>query len=107
MIMSLARFLILVFIIAALLPAGREMLDGLMRELSSTKHRPQRTSRRIRDGGVALPGETPVLSLHYMEGSIMQQFKRLSAFLGVALLATLLGCAATATREGTGEYVDD
>jgi osmotically-inducible protein OsmY len=29
------------------------------------------------------------------------------AFVLVALLATLLGCAGTATKEGTGEYVDD
>jgi len=37
----------------------------------------------------------------------MQQFKRYSVFFGAVLLAAVLGCAATATREGTGEYVDD
>jgi len=37
----------------------------------------------------------------------MQQFKRISAFFGAVLLASILGCAATSTREGTGEYVDD
>jgi hyperosmotically inducible protein len=42
-----------------------------------------------------------------MESSIMQQFKRISAFFGAVLLASILGCAATSTREGTGEYVDD
>jgi osmotically-inducible protein OsmY len=42
-----------------------------------------------------------------MESSIMQQPKRLSAFFGAVLLAGILGCAATSTREGTGEYVDD
>jgi hyperosmotically inducible protein len=42
-----------------------------------------------------------------MESSIMQQFKRFSALFSAVLLTTVLGCAATATREGTGEYVDD
>ena len=37
----------------------------------------------------------------------MQRFTRFSALFGAVLLATALGCAATATREGTGEYVDD
>jgi osmotically-inducible protein OsmY len=37
----------------------------------------------------------------------MQQFKRLLALFSAVLLTTVLGCAATATREGTGEYVDD
>ena len=37
----------------------------------------------------------------------MQRFERFSAFFSAFLLATALGCAATATREGTGEYVDD
>lgn len=38
---------------------------------------------------------------------MMQQLKRVSAFFSVVLLASILGCAATSTREGTGEYVDD
>jgi osmotically-inducible protein OsmY len=42
-----------------------------------------------------------------MESSIMQQFKRFSAFFGIVLLAGMLGCAATSKKEGTGEYVDD
>jgi osmotically-inducible protein OsmY len=37
----------------------------------------------------------------------MQQLKRLFAFFGVVVLAGILGCAATSTSEGTGEYVDD
>jgi osmotically-inducible protein OsmY len=37
----------------------------------------------------------------------MTFFKRLSLFCLTVLLATALGCAATSTREGTGEYVDD
>lgn len=37
----------------------------------------------------------------------MQQLRRFSAFFGVVVLAGILGCAATSTREGTGEYVDD
>jgi osmotically-inducible protein OsmY len=42
-----------------------------------------------------------------MESSIMKQLKRFSTFFGVVLLAGMLGCAATAKKEGTGEYVDD
>ncbi|MGA8048633.1 MAG: BON domain-containing protein [Burkholderiales bacterium] len=37
----------------------------------------------------------------------MQQLKRLSAFFLAVTLLTMLGCASTAQREGTGEYVDD
>lgn len=37
----------------------------------------------------------------------MQPSKRLFAFFGAVLLATILGCAPTATRQGTGGYVDD
>ena len=37
----------------------------------------------------------------------MEKFKRFSALFSAVLLTTVLGCAATATREGTGEYVDD
>ncbi len=37
----------------------------------------------------------------------MNAFKRTSALIIAATLATMLGCAPTATREGTGEYVDD
>jgi len=37
----------------------------------------------------------------------MKQLKTFSAFFGVVLLTSILGCAATSTREGTGEYVDD
>ncbi len=33
--------------------------------------------------------------------------KRFSAVVGALLLASLLGCAGTATTSGTGEYVDD
>ena len=37
----------------------------------------------------------------------MKLLKRISAvFLGV-MLVTILGCAGTSTKEGTGEYVDD
>jgi osmotically-inducible protein OsmY len=42
-----------------------------------------------------------------MESLIMKHLKSISAvFLGV-VLATVLGCAPTPTKEGTGEYVDD
>lgn len=37
----------------------------------------------------------------------MQQLKRVSAFFLVAAAALLMGCAGSATKEGTGEYVDD
>ena len=37
----------------------------------------------------------------------MKSFKRISALIIAATLATMLGCASTATSEGTGEYVDD
>lgn len=37
----------------------------------------------------------------------MQRLKCFSAFFSVVLLTTVLGCAPTPTREGTGEYVDD
>jgi len=36
-----------------------------------------------------------------------QQLKRLSTFFLLLTLASFIGCASTATREGTGEYVDD
>ena len=37
----------------------------------------------------------------------MTRSKRYSAFLLMLVLASFMGCAATQTREGTGEYVDD
>lgn len=37
----------------------------------------------------------------------MLRLKRFSAFFIAVLLASMLGCASTSTREGTGEYVDD
>lgn len=37
----------------------------------------------------------------------MQQRKRFSAFFFAVLLVSMLGCASTSTKEGTGEYVDD
>ena len=33
--------------------------------------------------------------------------RKLASLAGIALMATALGCASTATSEGTGEYVDD
>src|SRR5207237_5517505 len=42
-----------------------------------------------------------------LTGPVMQRLKSLSTlFCGLVLLASL-GCAATRTHEGTGEYVDD
>lgn len=37
----------------------------------------------------------------------MLQLKRLSAIFFSIMLLTALGCASTATHEGTGQYVDD
>lgn len=37
----------------------------------------------------------------------MKQLKSISAVFLAVLLATVLGCAPTPTRESTGEYVDD
>jgi len=37
----------------------------------------------------------------------MRLFNRFAVFLFLILLASLLGCAATAKHEGTGEYIDD
>ena len=37
----------------------------------------------------------------------MQSVKRVSTFLVLAAAAFMIGCAGTATKEGTGEYVDD
>ena len=37
----------------------------------------------------------------------MTQFKRFSTFFFAAMLAFLVGCAATSKQEGTGEYFDD
>jgi osmotically-inducible protein OsmY len=43
----------------------------------------------------------------HLENSIMLQLKRLSALFLAVVLVSMLGCASTAQREGTGEYVDD
>ena len=37
----------------------------------------------------------------------MQQLKHFSAFFLAVLLMSMLGCAGTPQREGTGEFVDD
>lgn len=37
----------------------------------------------------------------------MTASNRIAAFGGAILLATMLGCGSSPTREGTGEYVDD
>ena len=37
----------------------------------------------------------------------MKQFKLLLSFMWVAIFAVMLGCASTAKKEGTGEYIDD
>ena len=37
----------------------------------------------------------------------MQTIKRATAFFFAMVLASILGCASTPQREGTGEYVDD
>ena len=37
----------------------------------------------------------------------MHLTRKILGFIAAFLLATMLGCASTATSEGTGEYVDD
>jgi osmotically-inducible protein OsmY len=37
----------------------------------------------------------------------MKSLNRIAALFFAIVLATLMGCASTATQEGTGEYVDD
>ncbi len=37
----------------------------------------------------------------------MKQFKILSALVLALTCATMIGCASTATKSGTGEYIDD
>ncbi len=37
----------------------------------------------------------------------MKQLKRLFTLLAAVALMAMVGCASTATQEGTGEYVDD
>ena len=37
----------------------------------------------------------------------MKPFNLFGSFFLVILLASFLGCASTATKEGTGEYIDD
>jgi hypothetical protein len=45
--------------------------------------------------------------LRLQEQIVMSQWKRLSAFLLALALASVLGCAATETKQSTGEYIDD
>jgi osmotically-inducible protein OsmY len=37
----------------------------------------------------------------------MKSFNRVATFFFAVVFAVLMGCASTATQEGTGEYVDD
>jgi osmotically-inducible protein OsmY len=37
----------------------------------------------------------------------MRLAHRFATFISAVLLASLLGCAGTSTKEGTGEYIDD
>jgi hypothetical protein len=45
--MTVAKFIFFAVIVAALLPAGREMLDDLAREVLSAKHQPVSASAEI------------------------------------------------------------
>jgi hypothetical protein len=42
-----------------------------------------------------------------LENYTMQRLKHFSSFFIAILMVSVLGCAGTATKEGTGEYVDD
>ncbi len=66
--------------------------------------RPPEALRVTAFGGIEVNG---VSFRILMENSTMLQLKRFSAFFLAILLVSMLGCAPTPTREGTGEYVDD
>ena len=53
------------------------------------------------------PAMHPILMRYLMESLNMNISKSMSAVFLAVTLATTLGCASTATKEGTGEYVDD
>ena len=42
-----------------------------------------------------------------LESTTMNTFKGISTFFVALTMMFMLGCAATPTREGTGEYIDD
>ncbi len=42
-----------------------------------------------------------------MECTTMKQFKYILSIMLVAIFAAVLGCASTAKKEGTGEYIED
>jgi osmotically-inducible protein OsmY len=52
-------------------------------------------------------GFTDQLQYTCRENLTMKHIKRISAILAAIAITAVLGCASTATREGTGEYVDD
>jgi hyperosmotically inducible protein len=43
----------------------------------------------------------------WVKETIMKKMKAYSAFFATLALLSVLGCASTATKESTGEYVDD
>jgi hypothetical protein len=47
------------------------------------------------------------LQIDPCEEHVMKSSNRFIAFLSAILMASLLGCAPTPTKEGTGEYFDD
>ena len=48
-----------------------------------------------------------ILYIYSLRRNSMAIFKRISLLCLTVFMALALGCAATSTREGTGEYVDD
>jgi len=46
-------------------------------------------------------------SVQFKGKSMTNMTRKLAAIAGVLFMATALGCASTAKKEGTGEYVDD
>jgi BON domain len=58
-----------------------------------------------------LPDHSPcaraILSEFFIRSIAMKLSNRFVTFIFAILLASLLGCAATSTKEGTGEYFDD
>jgi osmotically-inducible protein OsmY len=52
-------------------------------------------------------GKTTTINLNFYGDEKMKQFKIAVSFILAAAFVIMLGCASTASKEGTGEYIDD
>jgi len=66
----------------------------------------QRTDRVWKFAHAARVSQLSTAEIH-QEHAAMKHIHRISIFFAAFALATTLGCASTAERQGTGEYVDD